>query len=154
MKKSLLISDEEKYGASSPTVAMDAPSGKGGKDKAKPKTGISIQLTGSQVDAFCACSLKVGDSGQATVHYVVKSVSQGESYGSEVPTKDSPQKVSLVLTDVEAEDGGEESEEDESKEDPKEEAAETPEEEDAEEKDEPAGEPQEKVSPKDAGLED
>ncbi len=105
-KKSLIISDEEKYGPSSPT-AMMAEGGK--KESTKPKHAPTIELTGSQVDAFCSCSLVPGETGTATVHFTVKSVEMGKSYGTEIPTKDSQKRVTLQLTDVEAEgepDGG------------------------------------------------
>lgn len=105
MKTPLAISDSEKYGKTSPEIALPSPSGKKPEDR---KSVPTIDLVGPQVDAFCACSLKVGDSGTATVHYIVKSTSQGDSYGSELPKKGgSPQKVTLAISHVEAEDDGE-----------------------------------------------
>lgn len=141
MKKSLVISDSEKYGKSSPEVAL-SPSDKKPEDR---KSAPTIELTGKQVDAFCACSLAVGDKGTATVHYVVKAASAGDHYGNEVPNKKSQQRVTLSITHVEADgkpgdsDGASEDEE-EAGEDPAEEKAETPDEEAAEESSEDSSE--------------
>lgn len=145
MKKSLIISDKDKY-PSSPAATLE------GKPKDR-QTAPSITLTGKQVDAFCGCSLKVGDTGTATFHYVVKAVSAGDQYGDAVPSgKSEDQRLVLSLTHVESEGEGEDDEE-EAGEDPEEEKDESPEEEAADEKDEPAGEAKDTVSPDDAKLE-
>lgn len=153
-KQSLLISDEERYGTKSPAVLAGD-----GEDKDR-KTAPTIELMGKQVDAFCACELKPGESGIATVHYTVKSVKMGEEYGNDVPNKNSTKRVTLSITHVEAEGDGEDDEES-----PEHEAKETPAEEKAEkaEGDDDAPETPEtdapttkrkSVSPKDAQLED
>lgn len=162
MKKSLEISDSEKYGTKSPEVAL--PSSASGKEPEERKSAPTIELYGPQVDAFCACSLKPGQKGTAKVHFVVKSVKLGDEYGSAVPGKDTPQRVTLSLSHVEADDAGEEegAEEDEEKdddtpdkesdeqaEDPKEEAAESDDEDGPEE---PAVSGKKAVGVKDTGL--
>lgn len=142
MKKSLVISEKEKYGPS----VVQAPG-----EKTPPKQrkfAPTLTLRGKQVDAFCGCQLKVGDTGQATVHYTVKSLGgDNGSYGDEVADpKKKPAEMVLQLTHVEAEgeEGGE---------DPKEEKTETPAAEETEESAEPSI-TKETVSPKDADLED
>lgn len=112
MKKNLKLTDSQRFGKPTPTIAPES----GGKDKVEErKTGPTINLEGPQVDAFCLCDLKPGDTGSATVHYVVKSVSLGEEYGGGNPKK---KRVTLELSHVEAEgdaegDDGEEEEGDE-----------------------------------------
>lgn len=152
-KKSLLISDSERYGPKSPAVLTGD-----GKEEDR-KTAPTIELSGKQVDAFCACELKPGETGTATVHYTVKAVKMGEEYGNDVPGKNTTKRVTLSLTHVESdkEDGGEEEEGSDA-----EEEGETAEEETAEgEGDElaaPATEApatkKKSVSPKDAALDD
>ena len=157
MKKSLVISEKDKYGDSAISPAV-AEGGKQAKPKAR-KFAPTIELIGPQVDAFCACELKVGDTGTATVHYTVKSVgSNSPSYGDEVsPAEKKPSRVTLQLTHVEAEGEGEDDKE-EAGEDPAEEKTESPEdetaEEGAEEDDSPASPKKETMSPKDAGLDE
>lgn len=108
MKKSLIITDEDKYPAA-------APLAEGSKPKPR-KMAPTVTLTGKQVDAFCGCSLKPGDKGTATVHYVVKASSAGEAYGDTLPEKGKGnKKLTLALTHVEADE--KESDEDEAPED-------------------------------------
>ncbi len=153
-KQSLMISDKERYGETSPAVAMSPE-----KEKNR-KTAPTITLVGKQVDAFCACALEVGEKGTATVNFIVKAVSAGDKYGSDVPTDKKPKEVVLSLTHAvaqdmpEGDDGDDDDEETESDEEKKAEEK-TGEEDDA---DEPAAEEpkaaKKSVSPKDAALED
>lgn len=157
MKKSLVISDKEKYGPSSPEVSL-------GKGKPEDrKSAPTIELTGKQVDAFCACSLNVGDSGTAKIHYVVKASSAGDQYGNDLPGKDSKKRVTLSITHVESEekdgDKGDEAGEDAEEEKKETPAAEADEEKDEPETDEPDANAPRKgnkapVSVKDSGLDE
>lgn len=143
---SLVITDKEKYGNDSPCCSP--VSGSKGKDKVK-KYAPTVELTGSQVTALGLDAAQIGESGTATISFVVKSVRAGESYGDEVVTKTSPAKVTIQLmagepSDAAADTGeAEESDEEESKETPDEEAAEAP-----------AKDVAEKVSPGEAFAED
>lgn len=149
MKKSLVISEKEKYGPTE--VSKPIPPGGTVKPKDR-KFAPSITLVGKQVDAFCACSLKVGEKGTATVDYVIKAVGGGgDHYGDELPAAKPEKKVTLALTHVHSDKEGED---EEAGEDPAEEADETPGEEDSEETDEkpdaPTAAEKDKVSPTDA----
>ncbi len=104
-KNSLLIRDSERYGPSSPASLV------GNKEEKDRKTGPTITLVGKQVDAFCACSLEVGTKGKATVDFVVKAVSAGDRYGSDLPTTTKPKEVTLLLTNAEAMDSDDDDEE-------------------------------------------
>lgn len=148
-KKSLMISDKDRFGENSPTVAMAE------KESGTRKTAPTITLVGPQVDAFCACALEVGEKGIATVHFVVKAVSAGDKYGSDVPTSKKPKEVVLSLTHATA---NEEPDGDESGEDDDDDGDGN----DSEGDDESPAEPEtdapaakkKSVSPKDAALED
>lgn len=141
-KKSLMISDKERFGEKSPTVALSP------EKESNRKTAPTITLIGSQVDAFCACSLEVGTKGTATVDFVVKAVSAGDKYGSDVPTSTKPKEVVLSLTHAVANESSEDDGESAGDEDAEEEdEAETP------KTEEPAAKKKE-VSPKDAALDD
>lgn len=110
MKKSLILSDKDRYPSAKPL-------GDGEKPKER-KTAPTIALTGKQVDAFCGCDLKPGDSGSATVHYVVKAASSGDQYGDDLPSKKSAdKKLTLALTHVETDEKGDDEEDEETPED-------------------------------------
>lgn len=152
MKKSLIITDEDKYGpATTPSPGIEGA-------KSKPRRmAPTVTLTGKQVDAFCGCSLKPGDKGTATFHYVVKAASAGEEYGDTLPEKGKGnKKLTLAITHVERDE--KDGDDEEAGEDPAEEKGESAEEEAGEESAEPASGVEaplmDKVSPGDAGFDD
>lgn len=160
MKKSLIISEDQKYGRKpNPTE----PGVEVAKEKPR-KFAPQITLTGAQVDAFCGCDMKVGDKGSATVHFIVKAASSGDQYGEEVPGKKADQKLTLSLTHVEADeksvgkkkkDDIDDEEEDNSDEEKAESDSEEKSEGEVDEGDETGeGVAPSKLSPKDAGLDD
>lgn len=151
MKKSLIITEKEKYPS---MVDGPKPAGDNAAEK-KPdrKFAPTITLRGKQIDAFCACSLKSGDKGTATVHWLVKSIDNGtNSYGDELvkPSK-KPKEVVLQITHVEAD---ESDEKEEPGEDAAEEKNETPEAEAGEDGGDEMTAASDRVSPQDAKLED
>ena len=172
-KKSLIISDKEKYGSDKSMGAMIATSGK--KDKNAPKHAPTVDLTGSQVESWGLDGAKVGDKFCVMVHGIVKSSSSGSPYSDEIPKAgESTSKVTVSLTHVDSEceapkdgevstDGEEEdgnakaSEDGESGDGDDTGGAEEAESSDeaAEEADtKPKAEPKDTLSPKDAGLDD
>lgn len=156
MKKSLVISEKQKYGPSS--FDKPSPAMPGGKKSPPRKFAPTITLTGQQVDAFCGCELKAGDTGTATVHYVVKAVGDsGEHYGDELAKPAAkPQKITLQLTHVESEEKGDDEEGEDAEEEKGESGDDEIKEEDSEEEtddeDAPKAPAKETVSPSDAGL--
>lgn len=151
MKKSLVMSHSEKY-PSSPSASVDEKA-----DMEDRKYAPTITLEGKQAEAFGAGNLKVGDTGKATLHYAVKSVSSGDTYGDDLPAAGAPTKITLTLTDVESEgDEGSEDGAEESEEEPAGEATETGDDNDSEEDTEKSSDASDenRVSPKDADLGD
>lgn len=96
-KKSLIISDKEKYGDS--MAATIAGSGKKGKPS-EPKHAPVMDLTSSQVKAFGLETAQVDQTGCAMIHYIVKSASAGDSYGDAVVKGSGKKKVSIQITHV------------------------------------------------------
>jgi len=113
--KSLVISDKEKYGASSPMVSLSSSGSK--KKEAEKKHAPTIELTGPQVEAFGLGKCTVGEKGTATVNFVVKAVKGGDAFGDELPGKDSPKSVTLSITHGEASEYKSDSEDEEDAED-------------------------------------
>lgn len=157
MKKSLIVTEKEKYPDMKPSPVV-AEGENAAEKKPDRKFAPTITLRGKQIDAFCACSLKSGDKGTATVHWLVKSIDNGtSSYGDELvkPSK-KPKEVVLQITHVEADEADEK---EEPGEDAAEEKDETPEVEAGEEDTEDTAEGEattasDRVSPSDAKLED
>jgi hypothetical protein len=114
-KKTLIISDKEKYGDDKSMGGIIASSGKG-KETSKPKHAPTIELTGPQVAAFGLDKATMGEKGCALVHYIVKSTSSGASYGDEVPGKKGSARVTLSITHVDPDCEGVEDDEDEEEE--------------------------------------
>jgi|GEM_PF-5396724 hypothetical protein len=166
-KKSLIISDKEKYGSDSmmSKIASSGP-GKFKQEKHAP----TVDLTGPQVDAWGLDSAKVGEKFCVMVHGIVKSSSAGESYSDRLPNKKATARVVVSLTHVDSEceppedgevstdgeDGDSESEGEDGDSDDTGGAEEADSgDEAAEEADtKPKAEPKDTVSPKDAGLDD
>lgn len=147
-KKSLIISEKEKYGSNSPTALTSS------KNPKESKYAPTIELTASQIAAFGLEDPKQGDTGCAKVYWRVKTVSDGgDSYGDRLPEKSAAQKVSLTFTHVEECEPGEETDEAEGEEDEKPDEGDT-----AGAADEDDGAPvaaeKETLSPKAAGLDD
>lgn len=107
MKKSLILSDKDRYPQANPTAA-------GGEKPKERKTAPTITLTGKQVEAFGGGKCQVGDTGQATFHYVVKAASAGDQYGDDLPSdKAADKKLTIAVTHVECDEEGEDEEDEE-----------------------------------------